>query len=67
MRRFRIWAATFGALAIGIGVLPGGVGAEPATAVDAAADAPVSIPGLPPVINGVAPGPEILHRPPLRR
>jgi predicted esterase len=64
MRRFRIWAATFGALAIGIGVLPGGVGAEPATPVHAAADAPVSIPGLPPVINGVAPGPEILHRPP---
>src|SRR5436853_3068289 len=70
MRRFRNWAASFGALALGVGVLPGWVGAQPAApsfraAADASA-APAAIAGLPPVINGVAPGPDILYRPPAR-
>ena len=65
MARFRNWIATFGALALGVAVLPNGVGAEPvAPPVRPPADAPAA--GLPPAINGVAPGPEILHRPPAR-
>jgi len=65
MARFRNWIATFGALALGVAVLPSGVGAESAaSAVRPMADAPA--PGLPPAINGVAPGPDILHRPPAR-
>ena len=65
MARFRNWIATFGALALGVALLPRGVGAESAaSAVPPMADAPA--PGLPPAINGVAPGPDILHRPPPR-
>lgn len=65
MAGFRNWIATFGALALGVAVLPGGVGAESAAPpVRPMVDA--STPGLPPAINGVAPGPEILHRPPAR-
>jgi hypothetical protein len=65
MARFRNWVATFGALALGVAVLPGGVEAQPTTtALRPAAD--TSTPGLPPPVNGVAPGPEILHRPPAR-
>lgn len=66
MRRLRTWVATIGSLALGVGVLPGGVGAEPSRPVRPTADTPVSVPGLPPVVNGVAPGPEILYRPPAR-
>ncbi|HEV7687134.1 MAG TPA: hypothetical protein VGQ80_11220 [Acidimicrobiia bacterium] len=65
MTRFRNWAATFGALALGVGVLPHGVGAQVAP-VRSTADGPAAIAGLPPVVNGVAPGPEILYRPPAR-
>ena len=62
MARFRNWIATFGALALGVAVLPRSVGAESVTTpVRPMADAPAT--GLPPAINGVAPGPEILHRP----
>jgi predicted esterase len=66
MTRFRTWAATFGALALGVGVLPHGVGAQPTAPVRPLADGPAAIDGLPPVVNGVAPGPEILYRPPAR-
>ena len=62
MARFRNLIATFGALALGFTALPRNVGAEQATAVRPMADAAVA--GIPPAINGVAPGPEILHRPP---
>ncbi|HEU5447839.1 MAG TPA: hypothetical protein VFW57_02410, partial [Acidimicrobiia bacterium] len=65
MARFRNWIATFGALALGVAVLPNGVGAESAaTPVRPMVES--TTPGLPPAINGVAPGPEILHRPPPR-
>jgi predicted esterase len=64
MRRFRNWIATFGALALGVAVLPGGVGAEAAPPVRPTVE--TTTPGLPPAINGVAPGPEILHRPAAR-
>jgi predicted esterase len=62
MARFRNWIATFGALALGVAVLPRGVGAE-STASAVRPMVETSTPGLPPAINGVAPGPEILHRP----
>ena len=65
MRRFRSWIATFGALALGVAALPGGVGAS-ATAGPTDGRRPRRCPGLPPVVNGVAPGPEILYRPPAR-
>jgi hypothetical protein len=65
MARFRNWIATFGALVLGITVLPGGVRAELAPPSVRPAVL-TSTPGLPAVINGVAPGPEILHRPPPR-
>src|SRR5262245_39136252 len=62
MARFRNWIATFGELALGLAGLPRGVGAEPtASAVRPMVE--TSTPGLPPAINGIAPGPEILHRP----
>jgi dienelactone hydrolase len=64
MKRFRNWFATVGALALGIGLLPGALGAQPAKPVRAMADTPVA--GLPPVIDGVHPGPDILYRPPAR-
>ena len=64
MTRFRNWIATVGALALGIGVLPHGVGAQSAAPVRPMAD--TTLAGLPPAVNGVAPGPEILHRPPVR-
>jgi predicted esterase len=65
MARFRNWIATFGALTLGVAVLPRGVEAESMTApVRPMADAPAA--GLPPAVNGVAPGPDILHRPPAR-
>ena len=63
MRRFRNWGVTFGALALGIGVVPGGVEAESARPRPTVETATA---GLPPALNGVAPGPEILHRPPPR-
>ena len=65
MARFRNWIATFGALALGVAVLPNGVGAE-SVAPTVRPMVESSTPGLPPAINGVAPGPEILHRPPPR-
>ena len=65
MKRFRHWIAAFGALALGVAVLPGGVGAEPA-AKPVGPMVESTTPGLPLAINGVAPGPEILHRPPAR-
>jgi pimeloyl-ACP methyl ester carboxylesterase len=65
MAQFRNWIATFGALALGVAVLPGDVGAEGATAPQRPT-VETTTPGLPPAINGVAPGPEILHRPPAR-
>lgn len=67
MTRFRNWTATFGALALGFAVLPRNAGAELASAaapVRPAVD--TSVAGLPPVVNGVHPGPEILYRPPAR-
>ena len=65
MARLRNCIATFGALLLGVAVLPRGVEAESvAPPVRPMADAPA--PGLPPAVNGVAPGPEILHRPPAR-
>jgi len=69
MARFRNWVATVGALALGIGVLPGRLGAQPTQPVRpmaAGTAGPVSVDGLPPVVNGVAPGPEVLYRPPAR-
>jgi hypothetical protein len=65
MGRFRNWIATFGALALGVAVLPRTVGAE-ATARPVRPAIDTTAPGLPPAVNGVAPGPEILHRPPAR-
>jgi predicted esterase len=65
MARFRNWIATFGSLALGVAALPNGVGAESASPAMRPMVEP-STPGLPPAINGVAPGPEILHRPPAR-
>jgi hypothetical protein len=65
MRRFRNLIATCGALVLGVAVLPEGVGAEPSRA-PARPVVESTTPGLPPAINGVAPGPEILHRPPAR-
>src|SRR5947208_11311565 len=64
MTRFRNWIATVGALALGIAVLPGGVGAQPAKPVRPMADSTVA--GLPPAINGIHPGPDALYRPPAR-
>lgn len=65
MARFRNWIATFGALTLGVAVLPGGVGAESA-APPVRPMVESTTPGLPPAVNGVAPGPEVLHRPPAR-
>src|SRR5581483_2422388 len=66
MKGFRNWVATFGALMLGVTVLQGGVGAQPATAPPVRPMADTPTPGLPPAVNGVAPGPDILHRPPAR-
>jgi predicted esterase len=65
MGRFRNLIATVGALMLGVTLLPGAVGAEAAKPVrpTEAADA---VAGLPPVVNGVHPGPDVLYRPPAR-
>src|SRR5581483_2151122 len=47
--------------------LPGRSGAQPAVAVrPLGAGGVESVDGLPPVVDGVAPGPDILYRPPAR-
>jgi len=67
MARFRNVVATVGALALGVAVLPGRSGAQPAVAVrPLGAGGVESVDGLPPVVDGVAPGPDILYRPPAR-
>src|SRR2546423_4010576 len=67
MTRFRNWAATVGALALGVSVLPGRPGAQPAApARPMAASTAEAVEGSPPIVNGVAPGPDVLYRPPAR-
>src|SRR5437764_10793213 len=67
MARFRNWVATIGALALGVGMLPGRLGAQPTNpGRPLGARGVQSVDGLPPVVNVVAPGPDILYRPPAR-
>jgi predicted esterase len=56
----------FGVLTLLLGSLAAGVGSSLATTAEASLPAPAqaSPSSLPAAINGVAPGPEILHRPP---
>ena len=64
MTRFRNWVAAVGALALGVGILPGPLGAQPVRPM--AEGNAQAVEGLPPIVNGVAPGPDVLYRPPAR-